>query len=270
MSPARGRSPEGCLAVCAPSLSLQNWETRCSGREAAQRQTLRFQPVLGLILEVPCCGYKLGGRDTCPFSPFEFSQYQHPEQVRFFFATGACQYLLCEYNADSGQDYLPSAAGYSAEAQLRSIRAGSESIRPSLPTPPRSRSLARRTGLPGTTQAQRHHAAALLHVDEERGSAFFDGTFPGSLWHAVADSGTEIVFLNFSKHLSWRRPYRRRYKLRYALCMSVCFETHGHEDKFWNLGPMPTGGGAQHLTRKLMIGDPCWPPARSAIGLDAL
>ena len=21
--------------------------------------------------------------------------------------------------------------------------------------------------------------------------------------------------------------------------MSVCFETHGHEDKFWNLGPMP-------------------------------
>ena len=28
--------------------------------------------------------------------------------------------------------------------------------------------------------------------------------------------------------------------LRYALCMSVCFETHGHEDKFWNLGPMPT------------------------------
>ena len=22
--------------------------------------------------------------------------------------------------------------------------------------------------------------------------------------------------------------------------MSVCFETHGHEDKFWNLGPMPT------------------------------
>ena len=23
--------------------------------------------------------------------------------------------------------------------------------------------------------------------------------------------------------------------------MSVSFETHGHEDKFWNLGPMPTG-----------------------------
>ena len=23
--------------------------------------------------------------------------------------------------------------------------------------------------------------------------------------------------------------------------MAVCLETHGHEDKFWNLGPMPTG-----------------------------
>ena len=22
--------------------------------------------------------------------------------------------------------------------------------------------------------------------------------------------------------------------------MTVCFETHGHEDKFWNLGPMPS------------------------------
>ena len=25
--------------------------------------------------------------------------------------------------------------------------------------------------------------------------------------------------------------------------MSVCFETHGHEDKFWNLGPMPSAQG---------------------------
>ena len=63
--------------------------------------------------------------------------------------------------------------------------------------------------LPGTARAQRHQAAALLHVDEERGSALFDGTFPGSLWHAVADSGA--------------------------------------------------GGGAQHLTHKLMIAGPRWP-----------
>ena len=33
---------------------------------------------------------------------------------------------------------------------------------------------------------------------------------------------------------------RKRYKLRYALCISACFETHRHEDKFWNLWPMPS------------------------------
>ena len=33
--------------------------------------------------------------------------------------------------------------------------------------------------------------------------------------------------------------------------MAVCFETHGHEDKFWNLGPMPSTHAAalmpQHM-----------------------
>ena len=53
---------------------------------------------------------------------------------------------------------------------------------------------------------------------------------------------TKIALLNFKKILSWLRPYRKRYKLRYAvpMWMSVCFKTHGHEDKFWNLWPMPT------------------------------
>ena len=30
-----------------------------------------------------------------------------------------------------------------------------------------------------------------------------------------------------------------RTELRYAFCKTVCFETHSHEDKFWNLWPMP-------------------------------
>ena len=39
--------------------------------------------------------------------------------------------------------------------------------------------------LPGTARAQRHHAAALLHVDEERNSAFFaemELARSGTLW----------------------------------------------------------------------------------------
>ena len=42
--------------------------------------------------------------------------------------------------------------------------------------------------LPGTARAQRHQAAALLHVDEERGSAFFSLRW-NSPWLALARCG---------------------------------------------------------------------------------
>ena len=44
-----------------------------------------------------------------------------------------------------------------------------------------------------------------------------------------------MSFLNFKRRL----PHLNRHKLGQALRMAVCFETHCHEDKFWNLWPMP-------------------------------
>ena len=68
--------------------------------------------------------------------------------------------------------------------------------------------------------------------------------FKSARWHFQM-SGPVGVLLEMDWHcvlkmnLSWTLPYRNRYKLRYAFRMTVCFETQGHEDKFWNLRPMP-------------------------------
>ena len=69
------------------------------------------------------------------------------------------------------------------------------------------------------------------HCSNQRGGIFKCRAQLGSRW-----DGLRLSFLNFKR----RRPHWNRYKLGQALRMAVCLETHGHEDKFWNLGPMPS------------------------------